>query len=127
LSDPFLECPARRVGPFGLRRGSARARRRIFDAPACSQLGYQHHPDRAYVALIGRAVLIEDRYEIRRRWLEKWRLFFPGGPDDPDTIFVRMNVDRIELCVRGVTPEPFGSRPSVLERGDDRSWKVASD
>jgi hypothetical protein len=40
---------------------------------------------------------------------------------------VRMNVDRIELCVRGVTPEPFGSRYSVIERGDDRSWKVVSD
>jgi general stress protein 26 len=90
-------------------------------------LGYQHHPDRAYVALIGGAALIEDRSEIRRRWLEKWRLFFPGGPDDPDTIFVRMNVDRIELCVRGVTPEPFGSRYSVIERGDDRSWNVVSD
>jgi hypothetical protein len=50
-----------------------------------------------------------------------------GGPDDPDTIFVRMNVGRIELCVRGVTPEPFGLRPSVIERGDDRSWKVVSD
>ena len=90
-------------------------------------LGYQYHPDRAYVALIGGAALIEDRSEIRRRWLEKWRLFFPGGPDDPDTIFVRMNVDRVELCVRGVTPEPFGSRYSVIERGDDRSWKVVSD
>jgi general stress protein 26 len=79
------------------------------------------------VPLIGGAALIEDRCEIRRRRLEKWRLYFPGGPDDPDTIFVRMNVDRIELCVRGVTPEPFGSRPSVIERGDGRAWKIVSD
>jgi general stress protein 26 len=93
-------------------------------------LGYQHHPDRGpddYVALVGRAALVEDRSEIRDRWLEKWRLFFPGGPDDPDVIFVRMNVDRIELCVRDVTPEPFGSRYSAIERGDDRSWKIVSD
>ena len=90
-------------------------------------LGYQLHPERAYVALIGGAVLIEDRREIRYRWLEKWRLYFPGGPDDPDTIFVRMNADRIELCVRGVTPEPFGSRPSVIARGDDRNWRIVSD
>jgi general stress protein 26 len=94
-------------------------------------LGYQHHPDRAalvdYVALIGRAALVEDRSEIRDRWIEKWRVYFPGGPDDPDTIFVRLNVDRIELCVRGVTPEPFGSRHSVVERGAERSWKIVSD
>jgi hypothetical protein len=89
-------------------------------------LGYQHHPDRAYVALIGGAAH-RRQMRNRRRWIEKWRLFFPGGPGDPDTIFVRMNVDRIELCVRGVTPEPFGSRPSVIERGDDRTWKVVSD
>jgi hypothetical protein len=38
-----------------------------------------------------------------------------------------MNVDRIELCVCGVTPEPFGSRYSVIERGDDRSSKIVSD
>jgi hypothetical protein len=38
VSDPFLGCPARRAGPFGLRRGAARARRRIFNAPAGSHL-----------------------------------------------------------------------------------------
>jgi general stress protein 26 len=90
-------------------------------------LGYQYHPERAYVALVGRAALVEDRREIRDRWLESWRLYFPGGPDDPDTIFVRMNTHRIELCVPGVSPEPFGSRPSVIERGDDRSWRIVSD
>jgi general stress protein 26 len=89
-------------------------------------LGYQHHPDRAYVALIGRAALIEDRAEIRRRWLEKWRVYFPGGPDDPNTVFVKVNVERIELCVPGVSPEPFGSRPSVLQRDADRRWSVVS-
>ena len=90
-------------------------------------LGYQHHPDHAYVALIGSAALFDDRNEIHRRWRERWRLYFPGGPDDPDMIFVRMNVGRIELCVPGVSPEPFGSRPSVIERGEDRSWTIVSD
>jgi general stress protein 26 len=88
-------------------------------------LGYQYHPDRAYVALIGRAVLVEDRSEIRGRWLENWRVYFPGGPDNPDTIFVRISVDRIELCVPGITPEPFGSRYSVVERDAERRWNVA--
>jgi general stress protein 26 len=93
-------------------------------------LGYQHHsygaPD-DYVVLIGRAALVEDRTEIRDRWIESWRPFFPDGPDDPDVIFIRLNVDRIELCMRDVSPEPFGSRYSAIERGDDRFWKIASD
>jgi general stress protein 26 len=90
-------------------------------------LGYQHHPDRAYVALIGRAALVEDRLEIRRRWTEAWRLYFPRGPDSPETILVRVDVDRIELCVRGVTPEPFGSRYSAIERDRDLQWRLVSD
>jgi general stress protein 26 len=87
-------------------------------------LGYQHHPERAYVVLIGRAVLVEDRSEIRSRWLESWRLYFPGGPDDPDTIFVKISVDRIELCVPGITPEPYGSRYAAVERDAERRWNV---
>jgi len=52
---------------------------------------------------------------------------FPGGPDDPEIIFVRITVDRIELCVRGVTPDPFGSRHSVVERGAEGRWRLVSD
>src|ERR1700682_1753857 len=58
-------------------------------------LGYQHHPDRAYVSLVGRADLIEDRSAIRDRWSEGFRPYFPGGPENPDTIFVKVSVDRI--------------------------------
>jgi len=90
-------------------------------------LGFQHPPDLSYVALIGRAALFEDRAEIRRRWLENWRVYYPGGPDDPELVFVRIYVDRIELCVRGVTAEPFGSRHSIIERGAERRWKLVSD
>lgn len=90
-------------------------------------LRYQHHPDHAYVTLTGRAALVEDRAEIRRRWSERWRLHFLGGPDDPDVAFVRVTVDRIELCVPDVTPEPFGSRYSVVRRDAQRRWELVSD
>ena len=90
-------------------------------------IGYQHHPDRAYVSLQGRAALIEDRSTVRKHWNEeRFRLYFPGGPEDPKTIFVRISVDRIELCVNGVTPDPFGSRYSAIERDADRLWKIVS-
>jgi general stress protein 26 len=90
-------------------------------------LGYQHHPDRAYVALIGRAALVDDRRQIRGRWREEWRPYFPGGPEDPVLIFVRLGVDRIELCVPGVTPEPFGSRHAAIERDAERRWRRVAD
>jgi general stress protein 26 len=87
-------------------------------------LGCQHHPDRAYVALMGRAALVEDRREIRGRWREAWRMYFPGGPDDPDTIFVKLTVERIELCVPGISRDPFGTRHDTLERDAERRWRV---
>jgi general stress protein 26 len=89
-------------------------------------LGYQHHPDRAYVSLQGRAALIEERAAVRDRWSEEFRPYFPSGPEHPDTAFVRIDVNRIELCVNGVTPEPFGSRYSALERDGDLHWKIIS-
>jgi general stress protein 26 len=89
-------------------------------------LGYQHHPDRAYVSLQGRAVLVEDRSTIRDLWREEFRPYFPKGPEHPETAFVRIDVNHIELCVNGVTPEPFGSRYSTIERDGNRRWKIVS-
>ena len=86
-------------------------------------LGYQHHPDRSYVALFGRAYLVTERAPIRARWREAWRLFFPAGPEDPDTILVRLVVERIELCMSGVSPEPFGARYAAVWRDAAGVWR----
>jgi hypothetical protein len=74
----------------------------------------------------GRAVLVEDRSIVRDRWSEKFRRYFPDGPDNPDTIIVRLHADRIELCVPGLTPEPFGSHHAVIERDGNHIWRVVS-
>ena len=89
-------------------------------------VGYQNDADGAYAVLTGPAALIEDRPELRRRWQDSWNVFFPGGPDNSAAILVRIEVDCIELCMRGVTPEPFGSRYLALERGSTRQWKVVT-
>jgi general stress protein 26 len=90
-------------------------------------LGYERHSDHSYVALYGRAVLVVERSAIRARWREPWRLYFPGGPEDPNLIIVRLAVDRIELCVPGVTPEPFGTRYVAVVRDAAGVWTIASD
>jgi general stress protein 26 len=85
-------------------------------------LCYQHHPDRSYVVLSGHAALVAERSEIRARWREPWRLFFPGGADD--LVLVRLAVERIELCVPGVSPEPFGIRYAALTRDATGCWRI---
>jgi general stress protein 26 len=85
---------------------------------------YQHDTDDACVTLIGRASLMEDRTAMRAQWQKPWNLFFPGGAEDANAVFVDADIDRIELWVRGVTPEPFGTRGEILERDAGGRWSV---
>ena len=85
---------------------------------------YQHDADDSYVTLIGRGVVIADRALLRARWQPAWNQFFPAGADDEASIFVQLVADRIELWVRGVTPEPFGTRGAIMERGPGQPWRV---
>jgi general stress protein 26 len=89
-------------------------------------LGYQHHPDRSYVVLSGQAALVAERSLICTRWHNAWRPYFPGGPEDPDVILVRLAVDRIELCMRGVSPEPFGILYAAIGRDKAGVWRSLS-
>jgi general stress protein 26 len=89
-------------------------------------LGCQYPPERAYVVLQGRASLVQDRATLHSFWGERLRTYFPGGADDPDTVLVKVEADRIELCVPGSTPEPFGIRYAALERGAS-GWRIVDE
>lgn len=81
-------------------------------------LAYQHNPDRAYVTLVGQAVVIGDSDVKRAIWRPDMYRFHPGGPDDPNNVIVRFTTDRIELYsgARDVAPEPRGFSAAVLAR-----------
>jgi len=84
---------------------------------------FQHEPDLAYVALIGKAELHEDASETRGRWKAAYDAYFPSETDRRNAIFVEVEVERMELWIRGVTPEPFGLRATALER-DASGWRL---
>jgi general stress protein 26 len=86
---------------------------------------FQHDPDLAFVILIGRAALHENESETRRRWKPAYDVYFPSETDRASAIFVEVEVERMELWIRGVTPEPFGLRATVLER-DTNGWRVSA-
>jgi|SRR5437870_5688124 len=81
-------------------------------------LAYQRDGGNAYVALAGRAELLDDRAEVESRC------------SDPDLaaklIAVRVAVDHLELHVRGVTAEPWGHGRTLLDRKPDRSWRLTA-
>jgi general stress protein 26 len=84
---------------------------------------FQHDPDLAFVSLIGRAELHEDPSETRSRWKPAYDLYFPSETNRRNAIFVEVEVERMELWIRGVTPEPFGLQATVLER-DTGGWRL---
>ena len=84
---------------------------------------FQHDPDLAFVSLIGKAALHESASETRSRWKAAYDVYFPSEADRANAIFVEVEIERMELWIRGVTPEPFGLRATVLER-DAGGWRL---
>ena len=85
---------------------------------------YQHDPDDAFVTLIGKATLHESEAEVRKRWKRAYDALISTEEDREHAIFVEVDVERMELWIRGVTPEPFGFRTTTLERDAGRGWRA---
>ena len=75
--------------------------------------------------MIGKAELHENPSETRGRWKPAYDVYFPNEADRANAIFVEVEIERMELWIRGVTPEPFGLRATVLER-DAEGWRLIS-
>jgi general stress protein 26 len=89
-------------------------------------LVFQHDPSESYVALTGRATVRDEASEVRRRWTSHYDTYFPTELDRASAVFVEVDVERITLWIRGVTPEPFGLQTTLLERQADGGWRLAS-
>ena len=106
-----------------------RESRKVGEMRAADQvtLAYQHDSGDAYVALGGRAILVEDRAEMRSLWPSTMDARFPAGFADAHMMVVRVEVQRIEVHVRGVTREPFGHGRTLLERATTGTWRFIPD
>jgi general stress protein 26 len=86
-------------------------------------LAFQHPSGDRYIALGGRATIIDDVAEMRTMWSSDLDAHFPPGFADANMIVIQVDVDRIEVHVRGLTPEPFGAGRTLLERQSEGSWR----
>lgn len=86
---------------------------------------FQHEADDAYITLTGKATLRERAFEVPRRWTGAYSAYFPTDSDRANAVFVEVDVERMELWIRGVTPELFGLHATTLER-DAGGWRVTS-
>jgi general stress protein 26 len=89
--------------------------------------GFGHLSPRAsdaFVMLIGRTTLREGVAEVRQRWKAANDVYFPNESDRANAAFVEVYGERLELWIRGVTSEPFGLQPTILERDARGAWRI---
>jgi general stress protein 26 len=91
------------------------------------KLVFQHEGDDAFVLLSGLAKLLEGRSALRQHWKDAYCTYFPTQTGRASAAFIELAAQRMELWIRGVTPEPFGLRPTVLERNLGGRWHVVPD
>jgi general stress protein 26 len=101
--------------------------RKASDIRSASEVGliFQREQDDAYVVLSGKATLIERPSEVDRLWKTAYDAYFQNETERANAAFVAVDVARMELWIRGVTPEPFGLLPTVLERDAGRTWHLS--
>ncbi len=102
-----------------------RTSRKVAEMRACPlvSVACQHASGDRYVALGGRVTIVDDIKEMRSVWPSELDAQMPPGFADANLIVVRLDVERIEVHVRGLTPEPFGTGRTLLERQPDGSWR----
>lgn len=87
---------------------------------------FQHEAEDAYVKVSGKARLIEDASQVFPRWRKSYDIYFPTEEDRANASFIVIDVEHMDLWIRGVTPEPFGLFPTVLDRTAAAGWRLAS-
>lgn len=91
-------------------------------------LAYQYDPENAYVTLTGHAVINDDVASKTANWQPESYRWYPGGPADPNVVYVDFTTERIELwsSAHAVVPDPkIGLWAAVLTR-DASGWRQQS-
>jgi len=61
---------------------------------------------------------------VRRLGKRAYDAFVPDEEARAHALFAEVKVERLELWIRGVTPEPLGLKATVLERDAGGSWRL---
>lgn len=83
--------------------------------------------DAAFVALAGVATLRCDAAEAQLLLRKSFELYFPTEQHRANATVIEIDVREMELWIRGVTAEPFGLKPTRLERDATRVWRLVGD
>jgi general stress protein 26 len=102
--------------------GRSRKTREIRGAGRVAAI-FQHGED-AFGTLIGVPSLRRDVPEAQLLLKKSFDTYFPTGEDRANAAVIEIDIQEMELWIRGVTPEPFGLQPTRLERDAARAWHL---
>ena len=121
--------PSENEDDWTIRFVTDRRSRKAADVRRSAVVGlvFQNDRDDAFVSVTGTARLIEAAPEVSALWKEDaYRSYFPSETDRANAGFIEVRIGRMELWIRGVTPEPFGLKTTVLERDRQGAWHCAN-
>ena len=84
----------------------------------------QRDADDTYISLFGGAAIRTGASADSQLWRASYNAYFPGKGEREHAVFIEVRVDRMALWIRDVTPEPFGLRPTTLERDAAGVWRL---
>lgn len=64
------------------------------DAEVC--LAFVDHSDHFHLSVSGRAAVVTDHAKMKEIWTPHMEAFFPGGPEDPNAILLKVEPDAAE-------------------------------
>src|ERR1700742_2131831 len=83
---------------------------------------FQSDADEAWVALFGKAKLLERAEDVARFWEKHYEIYFRPPAHRPPAAFVEVDIGRMELWIGGVTPDRFGVNATRLARDAGGVW-----
>lgn len=95
-------------------------------------------PDKyEYVAVSGRASVVEDQQKLNELWFEGLRVWFPKGPDDPELVMLAVDVEKadywsdpasiVTYALAYVRTRLTGESPSPDEIAESKSVRFRHD
>ncbi len=75
---------------------TARSTRHVADLGHDDRVALTFSSRDAWVALTGTAQVVEDLDKLRELWTAFAEAWLPGGPEDPDAVLLRVDVERAE-------------------------------
>lgn len=85
---------------------------------------YQGDGGEAYLALNGAATICDGHAEVQRRWKADYDAFFPTDLDKANAVFIDFVAERMDLWIKGTTPEPFGLKTTTLLKDENGGWRL---